>query len=49
MSERGTDISREDCKCGKKNQEDLEAMKLQVERKVYSTVLSTQLMTGRHL
>ena len=37
------------CKCAKKNQEDLEAMKLKVERKVYSTVLSTQPMTGRHL
>lgn len=33
----------------KENQEDLEAMKLKVERKVYSTVLSTQPMTGRHL
>ena len=33
----------------KENQKDLEAMKLKIERKVYSTVLSTQPMTGRHL
>ena len=50
---KGTDISGGVGGVGlqmwKENQEDLEAMKLKVERKVYSTVLSTQPMTGRHL